>query len=94
MTKKEFVRKVAGKTGLPVYKAGPLVDAMLEVIVETVVSGERVVLTGFGVFEPRFRSGRLGRNPKTGEQVQVSDKYYPAFKASTRFDERVAEAFN
>ncbi|MEJ8278307.1 HU family DNA-binding protein [Pseudonocardia spirodelae] len=66
------------------------VDAMVEVIVDTVGSGGTVTLTGFGVFEPRRRAPRTARNPRTGETVPVGETVVPSFRPGAAFKERVA----
>ncbi len=66
------------------------VDALLEIVVETVRSGDSVSLTGFGVFESRARAARTGRNPRTGETVDVPATTVPAFRPGTGFRNAVA----
>lgn len=70
--------------------AAAAVDAMVDVIVDTVGAGDSVTLTGFGVFEPRRRAPRTARNPRTGAAVPVAETVVPSFRPGTAFKERVA----
>lgn len=72
--------------------AADAVDAMVEVIVDTVGSGGSVTLTGFGVFEPRRRAPRTARNPRTGDTVPVEETVVPSFRPGAAFKERVADS--
>jgi len=72
--------------------AGAAVDGIVDVIVRTVNNGERVNITGFGVFEKRARAARMARNPRTGEAVRVKKTVVPAFRAGTTFREVVSGA--
>jgi DNA-binding protein HU-beta len=63
---------------------------LVEAIMEAVVAGEKVTLVGFGSFERRERSAREGRNPQTGETLQIAATKVPAFSAGKLFKERVA----
>jgi len=65
--------------------AGAAVDGIVDLIVRTVHKGERVNITGFGVFEKRARAARTARNPRTGEAVRVKKTNVPAFRAGTTF---------
>ena len=69
--------------------ANEAVDAVIDTITRAVSSGERVAITGFGVFEKVARPARTGRNPRTGEQVVVSEKYVPFFKTGKDMRERL-----
>lgn len=70
--------------------AAAAVDAMVEVIVDTVGSGDSVTLTGFGVFEARRRAPRTARNPRTGDTVPVGETVVPSFRPGAAFKDRVA----
>jgi integration host factor subunit beta len=80
MTKAELVEEVSEKTGLPKKQAEIVVNTVFESIVETLKTGEKIELRGFGSFRIRQRDSRLGRNPKTGEKVDVPAKRIPYFK--------------
>jgi DNA-binding protein HU-beta len=70
--------------------AGAAVDGLVDVIVRTVNKGEKVNITGFGVFEKRARAARTARNPRTGETVKVKKTSVPAFRAGASFKDQVA----
>jgi DNA-binding protein HU-beta len=70
--------------------AATAVDALLQIVVDTVRSGDSVSLAGFGVFESRARAARTGRNPRTGESVAVAATTVPAFRPGTGFRNAVA----
>lgn len=72
--------------------AGAAVDGLVDVIVRTVNGGEKVNITGFGVFEKRARAARTARNPRTGETVKVKKTNVPAFRAGTNFKEVISGA--
>ncbi|HHV93532.1 MAG TPA: HU family DNA-binding protein [Firmicutes bacterium] len=81
MTKVELVSQVAAKTGMTKKDAAACVDAMLAVIEDALRSGDKVQLTGFGTFEVRERAARTGRNPQTGEEIEISARRLPVFRA-------------
>lgn len=80
MTKAELVEEVSDKTGLPKKQAEIVVNTVFESIVETLKTGEKIELRGFGSFRIRQRDSRTGRNPKTGDRVDVPAKRIPYFK--------------
>lgn len=71
MNKSEFIEAVASKSGSTVTAATAAVNAMTEVITETLAKKEKVQITGFGSFEVSERAARPGRNPQTGETIQI-----------------------
>ncbi|NMA55681.1 MAG: HU family DNA-binding protein [Firmicutes bacterium] len=81
MNKTGLVSAVAEKTGLTKKDADKAVNALFEVVTETLASGERVQIIGFGTFEVRHRAARKGRNPQTGEVIDIAASKLPAFKA-------------
>ena len=82
MTRSELVKKVADWSfEITHAQAEKLVSIMLDEIIHAVDSGQRVELRGFGSFFPRERKARMGRNPKTGESVSVSEKRVMRFMA-------------
>ena len=66
-----------------------MLDAVIETIIETVASGEKVKILDFGIFEPVKKAPRLGRNPKTLVECMISARTVPVFKAGKRFKETV-----
>lgn len=89
MNKGELIDAIAEKAGVSKKDADQILTAMLETIQDTVSSGEKVTLIGFGTFEPRDRSAREGRNPKTGETMMIPATRVPAFSAGKLFKEKV-----
>jgi DNA-binding protein HU-beta len=83
------VDAIAEKTNVSKKEADAVLSAAIETIVETVASGEKVTLVGFGVFEKRDRSQREGRNPKTSETMTIAATSVPGFSAGKLFKEAV-----
>ena len=90
MNKGELVDKIAEKSGITKKEADSILTATVETIMETVSSGDKVILVGFGSFESRDRKEREGRNPKTGETMVIPATVVPAFSAGKQFKEMVA----
>ncbi|SFS94254.1 HU family DNA-binding protein [Marininema halotolerans] len=80
MNKTELIAQVAEKTNLTKKDATQAVDAVFDTITEALRSGDKVQLIGFGNFEVRERAARKGRNPQTGEEIQIAASKVPAFK--------------
>lgn len=80
MNKADLVSAVAEKTDLSKKDVAKAVDAVFETIAEALRNGEKVQLVGFGNFEIRERSARKGRNPQTGEEIDIPASRVPAFK--------------
>ena len=80
MTKAELVEQVAGQSDLTKKDAEVIVQTVLDSITESLQRGEKIELRGFGSFRIRSRSSRQGRNPKTGNGVNVPAKNVPYFK--------------
>lgn len=97
MNKTELIDKLADSTSLSKADAGRAVDALFDVdkgiIVDTLKSGEKVQITGFGTFETRKRGPRMGRNPRTGERIQIPASVSPAFRAGKGLKDGVKPAF-
>lgn len=81
MKKAEFIDAVAEISGLSKSDATKAVDAVVTVITDSLKQGDPIVLTGFGTFSVRQREARSGRNPRTGETIQISASSVPGFKA-------------
>jgi DNA-binding protein HU-beta len=88
--KDEFVEAVAEAAGLSKADAERALSAVVDTITQQVASGERLQIPGLGTFEPRERSAREGRNPQTGETIQIAATTTPGFKAATAFKQAVA----
>lgn len=90
MNKTEMISAVAEKIeGATKKDIAVVVDALLETIKETVASGEKITLAGFGNFEVTERAARTGRNPQTGESIEIAASKSPKFKAGKAFKDAV-----
>jgi integration host factor subunit beta len=89
MTKAELVEKVADKIQLTKKQTETIVNILLNSITEALSEGDKVELRGFGSFRIRKRNPREGRNPKTGDTVQIPAKRVPFFKAGKDLREMV-----
>ncbi|HMS73084.1 MAG TPA: HU family DNA-binding protein [Baekduia sp.] len=91
MTKSEFIDHVANKSGLEKAQAGRAVDAMLDVIEETLARGADITIPGFGKFHVTDRSARQGVNPRTGEPIQIAASRVPKFTAGSGLKKAVKQ---
>jgi DNA-binding protein HU-beta len=89
VNKDELVRGVAERSGLEVGQAKKAVEAALEEISKQLAGGNEIRLTGFGKFSAVERSAREGRNPKTGESMQIPAKTVPKFSAGAELKKAV-----
>lgn len=89
MNKTDLVNKVAEISELSKKDAGKAVDSVFETITESLSNGDGVQLIGFGNFEVRERAARKGRNPQTGEEIEIAASKVPAFKAGKALKEAV-----
>ena len=87
--KAELIEKVAAATDLTKKDATLAVDAVFSSIQEALANGEKVQLIGFGNFEVRTRAERKGRNPQTGEEIEIAASKVPAFKAGKALKDAV-----
>ena len=90
MTKSELIARLAGRYPQLVAKdAEYAVKMILDAMTQSLVSGQRIEIRGFGSFALNYRPPRVGRNPKSGDRVQVPAKHVPHFKAGKELRERV-----
>ena len=89
MKKVELVEAVADRAGLTKADATRALDATLEAITEALVKGDKVPLVGFGTFSVSRRAAREGRNPRTGETVQIAARNAVSFKAGSALKDAV-----
>ena len=89
MNKGEFVDGVAAKGEMSKGDAASAVDAVLEAVTAALKDGEQVTLVGFGTFLVRKREARTGRNPRTGEPLQIKASNVPSFKAGKALKDAV-----
>ena len=91
MNKAELVAAVAEKTALSKKDSEKAVNAAFESITAALVGGDKVQLVGFGAFEVKERNARVGRNPKTKEEIQIPASRVPVFKAGKALKDVVAK---
>ena len=89
MNKSELINSVAEAAGLSKKDATKAVEAVFDTIQSTLASGEKVQLIGFGNFEVRERAARKGRNPQSGEEIDIAASKVPAFKAGKALKDAV-----
>lgn len=89
MTKLDIINRVVEKAGLPKPQAEEAVESIIEKIKETLSKGENVVLRRFGSFSVRGKNIRIGRNPKTGEEAEISARSVVRFKSGKYFKDAV-----
>jgi integration host factor subunit beta len=90
MTKSELIARLAERNPRLVARdADEAVNTMLDAMTDALAGGQRIEIRGFGSFALNYRPPRLGRNPKSGDRVQVPAKYVPHFKAGKELRERV-----
>ncbi len=92
MTKAELVAEVAQEVLVTRKEADKIVETALTSIVESLRRGEKVEIRGFGSFRTRTRNARTGRNPKSGDSVEVPPKTVPFFKPSKQLRDAVSDA--
>ena len=81
MNKSELTAALAAKTGLAKKDAEKALNAVVDVITETLTAGDKVQIVGFGSFEVKERPARTARNPRTGEEIEIEASKAPVFKA-------------
>jgi nucleoid DNA-binding protein len=91
MTKRELVIRVANKLGQTQSEIGKVVEATFEALSQALAEGKRWELRDFGVFEVKTRASRIGRNPRTGDQVPVPQRRVVTFRPGKKMKEAVAE---
>jgi len=91
VTKKDIVRTISEEVGLTQQQTKKIVQKTFDAIVESLVRERRIELRNFGVFEVKQRAARKARNPRTGRQVEVPQKYVVTFKPGKEMEARVRE---
>jgi DNA-binding protein HU-beta len=89
VNKSELIAKMAEKSGLTKKDNEAVLKAFIESVEETLENGEKVQLVGFGTFETRERAARVGRNPRTKEEIQIPASKVPVFKVGKEFKDIV-----
>ena len=91
MNKSALIAAEAEKADLSKKDAEAAITAAVEAITGALIEGEKVQLVGFGSFEVKTRAARVGRNPKTGEEIPISEARLPVFKAGKALKDAVAK---
>lgn len=91
MTKRELVIQVANKLGMTQSDVARIVEGAFDAISKSLAEGQRWELRDFGVFEVKIRASRIGRNPRTGEQVPVPERRVVTFRPGKQMKELVAK---
>ena len=91
MNKAELINAAAEKTGLSKKDSEATITAALEVITEALSQNEKVQLVGFGSFEVKSRAARIGRNPRTKQQIEIPASKTPVFKAGKALKDTVSK---
>ena len=91
MNKTELIAAVAEKAGLTKKDAERALNATFEAITESLVKGDKVSVSGFGIFEVKNREARVGRNPRTKETIEIPATRLPGFKASKTLKDTIAK---
>lgn len=89
MNKSELIEAIAASADIPKAAATRALDAMVESVTESLKQGESVSLVGFGTFTLKERAARTGRNPQTGEPIEISAAKVPSFKAGKALKDAV-----
>jgi nucleoid DNA-binding protein len=91
VTKKEIVKTISEAIGMTQLKTKEIVQKTFDAIVETLVEEKRIELRNFGVFEVKERAARKARNPRTGQRVDVPEKFVVTFKPGKEMEEKVRQ---
>lgn len=91
LTRMDLTEAVFREVGLSRNESSALVDSVLQHISDALVAGEQVKISSFGTFSPRDKNARMGRNPKTGEDVPISPRRVLSFRPSHLLKDRVAQ---
>ena len=89
MNKQELIESIADKSHTTRSDSKKMLEAFIETVTETLAKGESVQLVGFGTFKTSERNARSGRNPRTGEAVEIPAKRVPSFNAGNTLKEAV-----
>ena len=91
MNKAELINSVAATAEVSKKEAEAVITATLDAITAALKEGDKVQLVGFGSFEVKTRAARVGRNPRTGEEIPISEAKLPVFKAGKALKDAVAQ---
>lgn len=91
MTKRELIIQISERMGYTQNEVSNVVQSMLDSVIESLAEGDRLEIRNFGVFEVKERDSRLGRNPRTGEEVPIKGKRVASFKPGKLLKQRVQD---
>ena len=91
MNKTELIAAAAERSGMTKKDTEKALNAALDAITAALVAGDKVQVSGFGIFEVKEREARIGRNPQTGEPMEIAASRVPAFKASKTMKDALAK---
>lgn len=89
MNKSELIEAIAASADIPKAAAGRALDAMVDNVADALKKGDQVVLVGFGTFSVKERAARTGRNPQTGQPIEIAAAKIPSFKAGKALKDAV-----
>lgn len=89
MNKSELIEAIAASADIPKAAAARALDAMVDTVTDSLKKGESVSMVGFGTFQVKERAARTGRNPQTGEPIEISAAKVPSFKAGKALKDSV-----
>ncbi|QKG83089.1 HU family DNA-binding protein [Kroppenstedtia pulmonis] len=89
MNKNDLITRISQKSGMTKKDVETVLNGFIDEVTDALVAGEKVQLIGFGTFETRRRAKRSGRNPQTGDVIEIPEANVPAFKAGSRLKEAV-----
>ncbi|MCM1131812.1 MAG: HU family DNA-binding protein [Roseburia sp.] len=89
MNKPELIKTIVDKTNYTKKEVEEITVAVFDVIVNTLATGDKVVVSGFGTFEVHERAKKTGRNPQTGEEILIEGSKAPVFKSAKVFKDKV-----
>ena len=91
MNKTELIAAVAERSGMTKKDAERVINATVDTITASLVSGDKVQISGFGIFETKEREARVGRNPRTKETIEIPASRVPTFKPSKALKDNVSK---
>jgi len=89
MTKADLVDLIFGKVGLSKIESQNIIELIFDTVKQTLVEGESVKVSGFGTFNVKKKNARRGRNPKTGQELQITPRRVITFRASNHFKDLI-----
>jgi len=89
VNKSELIEAIAATADIPKAAAGRALDAMVDTVADALKKGDQVVLVGFGTFAVKERAARTGRNPQTGQPIEIAAAKIPSFKAGKALKDAV-----